>query len=434
MALNFNLLNTELPGQIATSAMRGYESAQNRSIELAQQKQQNQLNALKISEAQRTEQSQNALSRAYSESVDPVTGAIDYNKLTRLVAASGGGGGEIPGIQKARSEQLTAQLAQQKAKTELVNARLEQVRRFLDTIDPTDPNAPALYMKWHEANHLDPVLGPELAIRGVTAEQSNVQIQQAIAQGPQAFADLINKSKLGIEKFIEINKKELVNINMDDRVVSLTFKPLTGELKTVGTQIKTANLPPRVDPPPRKKLITSANGEILLVNLNTGTATQVKQNGQPIRSELSATEQKREQLFKDISQTILELREISKEGGLIDQSTGSGAGQAINHVARFFGHALPGDIARGKLAPIADMVLKMVPRFEGPQSDKDTQSYKEAAGQLADSSLPQAIRKAAAKEIIRIMMQRKEQFVTGDMVNQGAPSAPPPPPGFIKDS
>ena len=204
MALNFNLLNTELPGQIATGAMRGYQGAQDRATELAQRQQQSQLNALKIAEAQRTEQSQNALNKAYRESVTP-TGTTDYNKLIGSLAA-GGVGEKIPAIQKAQIEQLTAQSAQQKAKTEAVDARLKLARGFLDTINPTDPNAPALYMQWHNANHSDPVLGPELASRGVTAEQSNAQIQQAIAQGPQAFAALLDQSKLGTEKFMEMNK------------------------------------------------------------------------------------------------------------------------------------------------------------------------------------------------------------------------------------
>jgi ribonuclease Y len=52
----------------------------------------------------------------------------------------------------------------------------------------------------------------------------------------------------------------------------------------------------------------------------------------------------------------------------------------------------------------------MVPRFEGPQSDKDTQSYKEAAGQLANPNLPTKIRQEAGKEILRLMKERKNQF------------------------
>jgi uncharacterized protein (UPF0147 family) len=66
----------------------------------------------------------------------------------------------------------------------------------------------------------------------------------------------------------------------------------------------------------------------------------------------------------------------------------------------------------------------MVPRFEGPQSDKDTQSYKEAAGQLADPNLPREIRKAAGKEILRLMKERKKEFGVEGM--EVAPNAPDP--------
>jgi hypothetical protein len=137
----------------------------------------------------------------------------------------------------------------------------------------------------------------------------------------------------------------------------------------------------------------------------------------------SATFQKnkvaREQLGKDMNQAITELESITKEGGLIDQSTGSGIGKAVDFAAGLFGAAPTGAVAIAKLKPIADLPLKMIPRFEGPQSDKDTQSYKEAAGQLADASLPNKVRKAAAKEILRLMKIRKGQFVTQDMATQG---------------
>lgn len=97
-----------------------------------------------------------------------------------------------------------------KADTELVDAKLKQSRQFLDTINPADPNAPAQYLAWHQANHKDPVLGPTLAARGVTADQSMARIQQAIKAGPQAFAELLNQSKLGTEKFMELNKPQYI--------------------------------------------------------------------------------------------------------------------------------------------------------------------------------------------------------------------------------
>jgi hypothetical protein len=64
----------------------------------------------------------------------------------------------------------------------------------------------------------------------------------------------------------------------------------------------------------------------------------------------------------------------------------------------------------------------MVPRFEGPQSDKDTASYKQAAGQLNDATLPAKIRKAAGKEILRLMKKRENEFQTSDMAAGNVPA------------
>ena len=144
----------------------------------------------------------------------------------------------------------------------------------------------------------------------------------------------------------------------------------------------------------------------------------------------SATQEKatllKAQMAKDIDFAITELTNVTKDGGLIDQSTGSGAGRLTDIGAGFFGQATPGAIAIGKLKPIQDLVLKMVPRFEGPQSDKDTQSYKEAAGQLADPTLPTKIRKEAGRTVLRLMQSRKNQFVSPELASEGIGISQPP--------
>jgi len=139
--------------------------------------------------------------------------------------------------------------------------------------------------------------------------------------------------------------------------------------------------------------------------------------------------QARKKTEGDLDTAIGELEKATKDGGLIDQSTGSGAGALVDMAAGFFGKATPGAIAAGRTAPIFDLVLKMVPRFEGPQSDKDTQSYKEAAGQLANPSVPNETKKQAGREILRLMKQRKGQFVDkaiegtdADVPTAGAPA------------
>ena len=162
------------------------------------------------------------------------------------------------------------------------------------------------------------------------------------------------------------------------------------------------------------------------------------EGGAPVKGKPSAFAEKtaaqRTQMGKDLGFAITQLSDITKDGGLIDQSTGSGAGKLADIGAGFVGIATPGAIAVGKIAPIADLVLKMVPRFEGPQSNADTKSYKEAAGQLADASLPTAIRKEAGKTVLRIMTERKNQFVSSDMAAEGAgPAQIAPPAGFVPD-
>lgn len=118
---------------------------------------------------------------------------------------------------------------------------------------------------------------------------------------------------------------------------------------------------------------------------------------------------------------IEELRRISAPGGLLERSTGSGVGRLLDIAGEFFGVSSRGAQAAAALAPIADIVLKLVPRFEGPQSDRDTRSYQEAAGRLADPTIPNETRLAAAREIIRLMETRRNQFQFGE----GGGSPPP---------
>ena len=166
---------------------------------------QNALAQYQLSNAQREQESVNALNQAYAKAYDAKTGQINPDAL-RQSLASGGFGSKLPAVEKGLLELGKLKTETQKAETELVDSKLKQSRQFLDTINPLDPKAPEQYLAWHQANHADPIIGPALAARGVTAEQSMARIQQAIQAGPQAFSDLINQSKLGTEKFIELNK------------------------------------------------------------------------------------------------------------------------------------------------------------------------------------------------------------------------------------
>ena len=199
--------------------------------------QQNQLAQLQMQQVQREQESTNALNRAYAEAYNPQTGETDINKL-RGSLATGGFGSKLPAVEKGLLELQTARTAQQKGQADLLDSKLKQSRQFLETIDPTSPNAAEAYMQWHKANHADPVIGKALEARGITVDQSMQRIQQLL-QTPGGLNRLINESKLGTEKFMEMNKPQLSTTDVGGQVVSRTFQPLTGELKTIGTQTKT---------------------------------------------------------------------------------------------------------------------------------------------------------------------------------------------------
>jgi len=207
---------------------------------IQQAQQQNALAQQQLAQARRAEEQQNALSAAFRDAYNPDTGGIDANRL-RSTLASSGFGSQIPTVEKALGELETQKLTRQKltgeiaeGQTKLIDARLKQSRSFLDTLDPMDPNAPAQYMAWHEANHRDSVLGPLLASRGVTAEQSRARIEQAIAAGPAAFAQLINQSKLGTDRFMELNKPTTQVINQGGQNQVIQLPGLGGAPTSVG--------------------------------------------------------------------------------------------------------------------------------------------------------------------------------------------------------
>ena len=84
----------------------------------------------------------------------------------------------------------------------------------------------------------------------------------------------------------------------------------------------------------------------------------------------------------------------------LKDATGSGLGTKVDAIASFFGGSTKGAEASAQLKVLGSKILMNVPRFEGPQSDKDTAAYKEAAGSLADSTVPIKQRSAALKTII----------------------------------
>jgi hypothetical protein len=147
-----------------------------------------------------------AMKQAQSEIAANELAAQRARKLAEMIAAAGQPGanaltpqalmaaGFFAEAEKMSGAQKEARLAS-KAESDAIGAAMDTSARLLDTVVRT----PEDMMAWHEANHADPVLGPYLASRGVTAEKSRAKILEA-AKDPVAFQQLVLDSRLGLEK------------------------------------------------------------------------------------------------------------------------------------------------------------------------------------------------------------------------------------------
>lgn len=393
--------------------------------QLQQGMQANQLNQMKMDEYR-----QGVLADQRINQLDP--SAPDYLRQVHGINAK-----KSFEFGKLQNEAETAKLTQQKARAELIDSKLKQSRQFLEGI-----TTPEGYLAWVDANYRDPVLAPEFASRGATADKAKARVMQVLQQ-PGGLEQLIEESKVGVEKFAEINKPTFQSLAIPGvglqtgTVRQGQFAPgalykssdvLSPEAEAQKARIAMAGrapAAPRDDPS-----TTIANTQVDAA----GNVTHYNKYGEPLGApklgagKPSATYEKgvqqRKQLNLDLDATISELEKATAKGGLIEKATGSGAGALYDTAAGFFGSAPEGAIAVGALAPIYDKVLKMVPRFEGPQSDKDTASYKDAAGNLANPNTPKPIKMAAAKEILRLMKARKNQFGSKDMPEEATVTAP----------
>lgn len=105
---------------------------------------------------------------------------------------------------------------------------------------------------------------------------------------------------------------------------------------------------------------------------------------------------------------------IDEAEKLLDDATGSYIGTARDVAGRVVGVSTKGSEATAKLKALEGNLMMAMPRMEGPQSDRDVALYRQMAGQIGDSTVPVATRKAALKTIRQL-----HQKYTGQADNTG---------------
>ena len=206
-------------------------------IQGAQQGQ--QLNALKMRQAQQDFETQNALAEAYKGAFNPNTGSLDYNLLTKQLAERGAGSA-IPGVIKAqRDVELTAQqlktqqATEQKTLTETQQKKIEiQKEQFANlSFNPSDENVKA---------HLqDSVLRGELP--QVKAEQLWSQVASLdAAQRKQFF------NQMGMKAIERTQSEETARTNLERERNARRQTDISGGQLNLAERRLAADLDPNV--------------------------------------------------------------------------------------------------------------------------------------------------------------------------------------------
>ena len=351
--------------------------------------------AMKIGEMQRGIGVQNELRNLYSRGVDPST-PEGFRQLASIDPAT---------AMKLRTQGLEGR----KLEGEIKKTGFELTAKGMDIMrerskDLLQNTSDANYIAHTQEGVRDGLITPEQA-------QRNVQLYTSIP--PDKRVAYITQGLAKAEKLYEM--KTISAAQQQSNATAIRGQDLTNA-RALENQ----------------KLLYGPDVVASTQVDSKGNVTHFNRQGQVIGTpgqvgKQSATYEKtvalQKQMGKDLDLAITEIENAIKPGGILEKSTASGAGKLRDAAGNFIGYATEGSIAAASLKPIADLGLKMVPRFEGPQSDKDTASYKEAAGQLANESLPIATRRAAAETVVRLMKARKGQFVNEAMATEGIGAA-----------
>jgi hypothetical protein len=117
------------------------------------------------------------------------------------------------------------------------------------------------------------------------------------------------------------------------------------------------------------------------------------------------------------------IKDVSEILGSNAPSSGRGE-NIITGVREFFGRGGEASKTDAQLKVLEQQLVQQVPRFEGPQSDKDVASYKAAAGDVGNPNMPIASRMGALKVLIDL---NKKYYPNGDWdsINLNPPSIKP---------
>lgn len=169
----------------------------------------------------------------------------------------------------------------------------------------------------------------------------------------------------------------------------------------------------------RTQVVQKGDGTFMLIDKGTGQIrpATTAEGSQIQGGTLAEAAVKNQKNMGKLGDLITQARQI------LPNATASGLGAKRDEANRFFGRTTPEAQNAAKLSAIGGNMLMMMPRMEGPQSDKDVENYKLMVGKIGDPTIPAAERSAAMDALEEIVVRNTGQS------QQAAQSPAQPPAG-----
>ena len=297
-----------------------------------------------------------------------------------------------------------------------VNAMLTQQMQGMQNINTLERQRAqdALDMQDREAANLARALAP--AIGSVFADPSDEGLNVALGMVPEQYRGAMQAQVDQLRAIPDLNRRK-------DVVRAALVQDEIGQALLAQLE-PSANMRLQADTAAQAQALRARELSLKEKEFERGpqmtpyqaeTLKLAKEKAARDAAKVSPEAAKQQQAVNDMKLAVTELTAAAGPGGLIDMSTGSIAGDWLDSlVAQGSGGFinLPGDVAAAQMEVVAHLARMAVPRFEGPQSEKDAALYERASGQLADPTTSTTIKKAAAQTLINIINKRRDQFVS----------------------
>lgn len=251
------------------------------------------------------------------------------------------------------------------------------------------------------------------------AQADAIKAAMKAAPSYEAFAFGLARRLMAEETPEKLLEQTTQNVDLGGTVVQQAF-PKYGPGAPTGTLTKTMTPDQVADNARMASTDRATSQRPFMATDQNGNATFISPDGMRVISRFDSVgkptggvekaEAARGDAYKQIAAAEKVVNELLLPDSTVDKAKGGGLTAAQSFLSGLMGMTTPEMEAQAKLGPIGYVLLQQVPRFEGPQSDKDTAAYKDAAGKLQDpmSTAPQ---KRAALQAIKELLTRQKAYL-----------------------